>query len=575
MSAFYRSLVLWATLAAAMKLLLQPTQMPAVVAGAGYLLCLPVAVALTWLAATVLPKSWFWRWPFWTLTVAGWLVTGLLLAGRIAAGPNSDDWQVLTFAALGSGVVALWLMARTRRSVLSEALQGLLPGVAIVVVLAGALSWAYQVRTRSLAAEAEARWAEIGLPMSEFQKTLTPIAENSGSQVVRQAFREILSQRFYKPGTGAAILEPVIPRPNAAVNLVAGARNIISVKLPPSDDLDVSKLPVDTIEPHAADLEETYRQILAAEPPKWACDPRDGARIDVPNFLAVRMFSQVASAESLRRLVAGDEDGAALPLETCEKLGTHLESNPTLVALMIHVTVDSLVASQEVRLAGADVDFETIGRDAAHWRESLVRSLQWDAWMMLHRTEDVAHDYVGDSAFNEDGEDWGILRSLPEWTRPFAAEVYMQRQCAVGALHNAEHAAICRSPRTRALRDLGARLHERVSSRDPSICDLNVSRVAKRIHATLLLREQVNLIRDSRARLMAGQNVESHNSAVLPRARWELTADPVEHTLSIRLTKAPKWVYEGEVAGADFWVLPLDGSVPWQFRAPEKTMAAR
>src|SRR4029453_1311726 len=99
----------------------------------------------------VLPKSWSWRWPFWAFTVAGWSAVGLLLAGRIAAGPHSDDWQVLTFAAVGSGVVALWLTARTRGPILSEALQGLLPGVAIVVVSEGALSWVYQARTRTRA----------------------------------------------------------------------------------------------------------------------------------------------------------------------------------------------------------------------------------------------------------------------------------------------------------------------------------------------------------------------------------------------------------------------------------------
>jgi len=167
-----------------------------------------------------------------------------------------------------------------------------------------------------------------------------------------------------------------------------------------------------------------------------------------------------------------------------------------------------------------------------------------------------------------------LLKWLPEWTRPYALEMYIQRECAVGALHNAEHAAICRAPRTRALRDLGTRLHDRVSSIDPTICEVNISRVTKRIHAMLLLREQVSLVRTARERLAAGQPIESRSSAVLPRATWEVTADATQKAVSIRLINGPKWVYEGDVAGPDFWVLPLDGSVPWQFRTAAKATAS-
>jgi hypothetical protein len=328
-------------------------------------------------------------------------------------------------------------------------------------------------------------------------------------------FHEILSQRFYKPGTGGAILERVVAPSKEASSLVSLACNVISAKLPPSDDVDLSQLPVAPLEAHASSLEENYLRILDSEAPVWACNPLAGPRIDVPNFLGLRMFSQLASAESLRRLAAGDEEGAKLPLEACEKLGTHLESNPTLVALMIHVAVDALLTSREARLSGTDGDFQTIGRDAARWRDALVRSLQWDAWVMLYRPDDVTHEYADNGHF---GSDDGILQHLPSWTRPFAGEIYIHRQCVMGALHNAEHAAVCRSPRTRTLSDLGAMLHERISSKNPTICEINVTRVTRRIHATLLLREQVNLIRTARERLALGESVESRDSAVLPRA---------------------------------------------------------
>ena len=577
MKAFFRSVALWIKLAATCVLLLQPTptRLPGLVAGIACMLCLPFAVALTWLAAASVPQRRIWLWPFWTVTVAGWSAVALLLGGRIAADTGADDRQVLLFGILAAAVVAVWLIMRTNRLVLWQALPNASSGLAVVAVVAGVWFWRYESKTAAIAAQAEARWAAIGLPMGEFEATLAPIPENSGSAVARQVFREVLNQRFYKPGTDAAVVEPLIPPSADASSLVTRASRIISAKLPPRDKLDVSSLPLDSLEPYAPTLEKTYRLIVAADAPLWACNPQDGPRIDVPNLLGIRMFSQLASAESLRRLAAGDEDGASLPLKACEKLGTHLESNPTLIALMLHVSVDSMLVSRQAWLPGGDVNFDSVGRDAARWRDSLVRSLQWDAWMMLHRAPDVANAYAGQAIFSEDEDDWGILRNLPEWTRPFVAEVYVQRQCGIGALHHAEHAAICRAPRTRALRDLGARMHDRVSSSDPTICDVNVSRVTKRIHASLLLREQVNLIRTARARLAAGLPVESRDSAVLRRARWELTADSERNAVSIRLSHAPKWVYDGDVTGPEFWVLPLDGSMPWEFGAREKTLASR
>jgi hypothetical protein len=54
-----------------------------------------------------------------------------------------------------------------------------------------------------------------------------------------------------------------------------------------------------------------------------------------------------------------------------------------------------------------------------------------------------------------------------------------------------------------------------------------------------------------------------------------VTPDPEKLTVSIRLARAPRWVYKGDVVGSEFWVLPLDGSVPWQFRSPDKKTASR
>jgi len=38
------------------------------------------------------------------------------------------------------------------------------------------------------------------------------------------------------------------------------------------------------------------------------------------------------------------------------------------------------------------------------------------------------------------------------------------------------------------------------------------------------------------------------------------------------MKNAPAWIAKGVVTGNDFWVLPLDGSLAWQFRAPAHTI---
>jgi hypothetical protein len=86
-----------------------------------------------------------------------------------------------------------------------------------------------------------------------------------------------------------------------------------------------------------------------------------------------------------------------------------------------------------------------------------------------------------------------------------------------------------------------------------------------RINATLLVREQVALIREARARLAAGKPVEAHDS-VLPNLRWELIADAEKNTVKTRLIGAPQWLANEEMIPPTFWPIPIDGSIAWEFR---------
>jgi hypothetical protein len=59
---------------------------------------------------------------------------------------------------------------------------------------------------------------------------------------------------------------------------------------------------------------------------------------------------------------------------------------------------------------------------------------------------------------------------------------------------------------------------------------------------------------------------------VLPRLRWELTADVEKHTVALRLVNVPQWIVKNTATADEFWLLPLDGHTAWQF-APSKSAA--
>ncbi len=534
------------------------------------LFVLPTLAAwLTLRAVAGLPASWLGRVAFWTAALAGWMSVLLLAQARHEAA-DLDERHGLMLALSGALLGAGWVARKARVFPTWRMLGEAAAGGAVLALAGGVFARIYDARTHAFFAQAEARWAEIGLPMAEFEKSLAPAQENAGSDVIRAVLREQIGSRFYKEGTAAADREPAVVRAPPTDELITRAAEITSAKLPPGDDLDLSRLPIAALEPHAAALDDAYRRILAAEPPVWACDPADGYGISVPNFLGLRKFAQLASADAMRRGAAGDDEGAARAIAAGLRVGERLRQHPALVSLMIGVTVDAFFAPKQARLPAAD-GFASIARDAAEQRAAFLRVMRWEGWIYLRCADRIAAD-----------RDWlmpSAIPGLPRWAQQFTRRPYVARQCAILALHYAEHTAIWQSPAAAALPDFGAALCEVASAKPPGspiITNGNFTRCVMRINATLLLREQAALIRDTRARLAAGQPVESRPSVVLPHLRWALIADPVKNTVATRLVDAPKWIVDGDITGRgdDFWLLPLDGHLAWQFHAPAHTAAA-
>ena len=574
----FRTLALWSVLAVLSWLLGSDpgNDLKQFSTACGLFVLPPLAVWLTASAVAALPGRWWLRVPFWAVTVGGWLAAGLLAEGR-AESAQADLRQSVLLAGSVAALTAGWLAVKARAFPTWRELREVAAGVAVLTLAISVCAWRYEVRTRALFARAEARWSEIGRPMAEFEKTLAPTQENAGSEVTRQVLREQVGTRFYKEGTAAADREPVAGRSPRKDEAVQRACDLVSAKLPPSDALDLAAIPdsrqhlravrnppppTDPAEPAPPPLEDAFTRILATEPPMWASDPHDGYTISVPNFLGGRTFSQLTAAEAMRRFADGDEDGAARALTAGLRVSQSLRENPTLVSLMIHVAVNALLAPRQVRLPATADGLAAVAREVPVLRAEFLRRLQLEAWWCLHATDQNG----GEEVFN-----FGP-NPLPKWARRFTNQPRVRRECALGALVGAEHLAITQSPATLALPDFGADLHDAIDRRQPTIMAPNFTRAAMRLHATLLLREQTELIRDARAPLAARRAVESRDSAVLPGVRWELTADAEKNTVATRLAGAPQWLVDGSVTGGeDFWLLPLDGSVAWQFRTPIRT----
>jgi hypothetical protein len=556
MKALSRAIPLWLLLGGLCALLsLASEKIMTGLPGVAALLVVPaLAVWLTYAAATRLPARWPGRIAFWLPTVLGWSALLILLQGCA-----EDHAAVRPMAQLAlelAGLVTLWIMFKARRwpswRVTAEVAASLL----VLAGLATLALWGYEARTRSLAARAEARWSQIGHPMADFEKSLAPTRENDGSQVLRQILREQADAVFYKMGTRAGQLEPKLQPSEATTKRLREAIDVISHKLPPADDIDLSSRSVALLDADSTALDASYRRMLNAEPATWACDPHDGFAVSVPNFLGIRQFSQVIAADATRRMAAGDQEGATRALAAGLRVRKGLVENPTLVSLMIAVAVDGLLSSHRVRLPASKDGLSTLAQDVTTARAEFLRRVQMEAWVALRHLKIPAADWeIGTHLSNP----------LPEWADRIVNPPWLRRQCVIAALNEAEHMRILESPTTLALPDLGDDLHEAISAAHPSLLEFGITRAFKRIHATLLLREQTELIRDARQRLAAGQPVPSRDSMVLPGLRWELNADPEKGTVSPRLTGAPPWIVTGEVAPGEFWLLPLDGSVAWQF----------
>ncbi len=96
----------------------------------------------------------------------------------------------------------------------------------------------------------------------------------------------------------------------------------------------------------------------------------------------------------------------------------------------------------------------------------------------------------------------------------------------------------------------------------------------------LLLREQTELIRLARAQMQGGKtgNLGEWQSVVIPGSKWKITGDAVTNSFTLELAPRPSWTIDstaaGTVAGSQYFLLPLDGSKPWQLAPGASDLSA-
>jgi hypothetical protein len=216
-----------------------------------------------------------------------------------------------------------------------------------------------------------------------------------------------------------------------------------------------------------------------------------------------------------------------------------------------------------VRIPGPGDSFGQIAAELAAAREQMVRTFQIEAWAI----ESIAPQAVGLI------QPVGDSREQPTWAHQFVSNLYFVRQCRQTQMSYALRTRNFLDPAMQQTPDRALRQMDEYESAHPSFA-ANTLRSAMRLESVFLLREQVEIIREARERLAAGLPAESQVSVTFPACRWEVSTDLEKRSVTTRLVNAPDWVVKNAVTAPDFWVLPIDGSVAWQFRSNAGTTAA-
>lgn len=550
------SLAAW-TCTAATAFLLSRSNQPL---GYASLFVLPaVSVALTIFSRGGSATNAAFRITWWIFTLATWLAVALFATGRWERSSfAADDRQQLLVAGGIMWIVAVWSIVRARAFPTRRTWIDLSAASAIVAAIAGGVLWQQESRTRELEEKAKARWNEVGTPMDSFAQALKPVPANKALGTLGAVLRELVDAGAYAPREPL----PQVNTPPAVLEAV----EVVTRPLPVADDISTAEISTPKLDALSNNLTAVYERLLANESPIWAANPADHWRMQMPNLVAIRKFVQLVSADAIRRVEQGDAKGARMAIKAAKHVTAKLPENPSISSLMVRVALDELIAKAEVRLPAEPGALEQIAADARRFPEALENAIRMETWSLSRVAELADAPIVAPNS-------WVDSLRLPSWVTRIMDGPNLRRDCLLSAIVNAEFVAILKDPTLVKTKDLGMARFDSVIQQNAAPFILGVQRSYARIWASLLLREQTELLRIARERIATGQAPEDRDSVVLPGRRWIFTADSNTNAVSLKLDKIPVWLGKNEIAPPSFWVLPLDGSKTWQFRSAARSAA--
>lgn len=438
--------------------------------------------------------------------------------------------------------------------------------VSLLVIVGSAGVWWMKFHVPRLRENTDQRWAEIGRPMPKFERQLNNVAENSSFRALARELEPFGIFSLYRARAGE-------PNPNTT-RIPNEITDIL--KAPTLENGDCISLPshLAYLDKHAADLARLYLGILDREPAVWSLAPHDGMALRVPSYLAAREISQVICVDALMKIDHGHDQQAAMAVTAGLKLSANIGEQPILLSQMIRVAIEALFAEATARLPEDPDALNQLAADVKRQRERWREAIQCETWAVMRTV-----DYLGlkpaefEQAYRSR---FALSKASVSLKRSF-----LQADYAVFAASAAEQISASERVGDLALSDLGCQQMTEATARSAptltnesvfgSLAEMFRPQWAKswiRLNASLLLREQAEIIRSARSQVRAGRSglVSQSKSVVVPGATWHVAANAGHDSISVRLVPVPPWTQDRDIIGDNFFLLPLDGSRPWKLK---------
>ena len=251
------------------------------------------------------------------------------------------------------------------------------------------------------------------------------------------------------------------------------------------------------------------------------------------------------------------------------KFTAKLGEQPFLTPLMIRESIEGFFAGAIARLPDDSLVAPQLATDVEASRERWRRAAQGEAWAATQLC-----DYLGfkPTEFRKAYEG----KSLLQKAQLGLSRSFMQRDCALFVARVADQVRVSEQIKTLASSDLGANGMQRGSDSAPSQSTDWLSQMWGktwyqswvRLNATLLRREQADLIRATRERMRMGASGDlgTRDSLVVPGSKWRIIADTKTNSASLHLMPLPSWTTDTDAVEQSLFLLPPDGSKSWSFR---------